>query len=79
MGFRWNDWNLEHATKHGVSVTESESVVRSASRPYPRKIGRGKWQVVGRGKGDRWVQVIYLVDPDRTLYIIHAMPVRKSK
>jgi hypothetical protein len=62
--------------KHGVSIREAELVVRSARRPYPRKIGRGKWQVVGRGQGDRWMQVIYLVDPGGTLFIIHAMPVR---
>ena len=72
--FRWNDWNLVHATKHGVSVEEAEHVVRCARRPYPRRVGNDKWQVIGRGVGDRWVQVAYLVDPDRRLFIIHAMP-----
>ena len=30
--FRWNDWNLEHTTKHGVPPEESEHVVRFAAR-----------------------------------------------
>jgi hypothetical protein len=37
-------------------------------------MANGKWQVVGRGQGDRFVQVVYTVDPDDTLFIIHAMP-----
>ena len=72
--FKWNDWNSEHATKHGVSVEEAEYVVRNAHRPYPFRIGNDKWQVVGRGVGDRFVQVIYVIEDDRRLFIIHAMP-----
>jgi hypothetical protein len=30
--------------------------------------------VHGRGQGDRWVQVVYLIDPDGTIFVIHAMP-----
>ena len=72
--FRWNDWNRDHVMKHGVSIEEAEHVVRSARRPYLRRIGDEKWQVVGRGVGDRFLQVVYVVDPDERLFIIHAMP-----
>lgn len=72
--FRWIDWNLEHATRHGCGVEEIESVVRRASRPYPRHQGGDKWIVVGRGQGDRFVQVVYVIDPDGTIFPIHAMP-----
>jgi uncharacterized DUF497 family protein len=71
---RWNDWNLEHATKHGCTIREIEAVVRGASRPYPRDAGKGKWLVVGRGQGDRFVEVTYVTDWDDTIYVIHAMP-----
>ena len=74
VSFRWIEWNEAKIAKHGVSIQEAEHVVRSAHRPYPRRIDADKWQVIGRGQGDRWVQVIYLVDPDRTLFVIHAMP-----
>ena len=77
--FRWIEWNIEKAAKHGVAVGEAERVVRSAVRPYPRRIGQGKWQVIGRGQGDRWVQVIYVVDPDDTLFVIHAMPLTSRR
>jgi uncharacterized DUF497 family protein len=70
-GFRWIDWNLEHATKHGVTIAEIESVVRSAD---PRHEGDGKFKVIGRGQGGRWIQVIYVYDPDGTVFVIHSRP-----
>jgi uncharacterized DUF497 family protein len=73
--FRWNEWNLDHAAKHGVRVPqEAEMVIEGARRPYPQDMGDEKWVVIGRGIGGRMVQVIYLVDPDGTLYVIHARP-----
>jgi hypothetical protein len=74
VDFRWNDWNLEHATRHGCSVAEIESVIRAARRPYPRRIDRSKWQVIGRGQGDRFIQIAYVIDSGGSLYVIHAMP-----
>ena len=76
--FRWNEWNLEHATRHGVLPFEAESVVRSAGRGWPRKQGeaaRPKWVVQGCGQGGRMVQVVYVMDEDdTTAFVIHAMP-----
>ena len=72
--FRWIEWNREKVARHGVSPAEAEQVVRGARRPYPRQNGKGKWLVIGRGRGNRVVEVVYLVDPDDTLFIIHAMP-----
>jgi hypothetical protein len=72
--FRWIEWNLEHATKHGCTVEEIESVVRNARRGYPRKVDRGKWQVVGRGMAGRMIEVVYVPDDDGVAFVIHAMP-----
>jgi len=77
--FRWNAWNLEHATGHGVSPAESEAVVRRARAPFPEQIGDDKLLVMGRGRGGRFVQVIYLPDDDGTLYVIHARPLTKRE
>jgi uncharacterized DUF497 family protein len=74
MDFRWNWWNREQVTKHGILPEEAEHVVRFANRPYPRRTGRDKWYVVGRGTGDRFVEVAFLLDPDETIFVIHAMP-----
>jgi hypothetical protein len=73
--FRWIDWNLEQATKHGCTVDEVESVVRNAGRGFPRKMS-GKWFVQGRGIGGRMIEVFYLIDDDEvTAFVVHAMPV----
>ena len=74
MNFRWNEWNIEHDLKHGVRPEEAEMVVRGASRPFPRKIEDEKWLVWGAGPGGRFLQVVFLADPDETAYIIHARP-----
>ena len=72
--FRWNEWNREHATRHGVTESEAEHVVDNPGRGWPLRRGRNKLMVQGRGEGGRMVQVIYLLDPDGTVYVIHAMP-----
>lgn len=74
MRFRWNEWNIEHIAKHGVSPEEAEVVVSLAKRPFPRKIEDDKWLVWGRGNGGRPVQVIFVLDEDETIYVIHARP-----
>jgi hypothetical protein len=70
--FRWNDWNREHATQHGCTIAEIESIVLRQSPGM--KIGDGKWMVEGRGIGDPMVRVIFVLDADRTFFVIHAMP-----
>lgn len=72
--FRWNEWNREHATRHGCTVPEIERVVLNNPN---RKHGDGKRIVVGRGAGGRLVQVVFTFDADRAIYVIHAMPLRR--
>jgi uncharacterized DUF497 family protein len=71
MGFRWHEWNVEHVGRHGVSTQEAEAIVRGG-RPIYR--GDGKYLVQGRGSGGRWLQVIYVLDDDGTVFVIHARP-----
>jgi uncharacterized DUF497 family protein len=77
--FRWNQWNIEHIAEHGVSPEEAEWVVEHARRPYPNAREDGKRLVVGRGHGDRWVQVVYIYDPEDVVYVIHARPLRNHE
>ena len=74
LQFRWNDWNLEHATRHGVEPWEAETVVRNARPPYPEEREDDKWLVIGRGSGGRFVQVVYVVDSNDVIYVIHVRP-----
>jgi hypothetical protein len=72
------DKYLRHAGKHGCSIAEIEAVVRREIRSA-RRLGDEKWTIVGRGQGDRFVRVIFVEDKDDdgTIYVIHAMPIRR--
>jgi uncharacterized DUF497 family protein len=70
--FRWIDWNIEKVEKHGCTVQEAQQIVNRPARGFPRRSGE-KYKVQGRGRGGRWVQVVYLIDPDGVIFVIHAM------
>lgn len=36
--YRWIEWNREHATKHGCSIEEIESLLNNPGHGYPRKL-----------------------------------------
>ncbi len=74
MQFRWNQWNVEHIGNHGVAPEEAEAVVEAARSPFLEARSDDKWRVVGRGQGGRWLQVIYVLDPEDTVFVIHARP-----
>ena len=73
-GFLWNQWNLKRIAAHGITPVAAEDVVRSARPPYPQLVGRGKWLVQGPTAAGQLAQVIYVLDPTRTGYVIHARP-----
>jgi uncharacterized DUF497 family protein len=77
--FRWTAWNLEKCEKHRVSPIDVEAVVRRAKPPYPEQIDDGKWLVWGATAFGMYLQVIYLLDPDRTIFVIHAMPLSEKQ
>lgn len=71
--FRWIDWNIDKVEKHGCTTHEAQQAVNRPARGFPRRAGE-KYKVQGRGQGGRWVQVVYLIDPDGVIFVIHAMP-----
>lgn len=79
MDFRWNEWNREHVAIHGVKPEEAEAVIRGAVRPFPFQREDDKWVVWGRGQGGRFLQVIYLLDADDVVFIIHARPLNEKE
>ena len=74
MQFRWIDWNQEHIGKHGVEPEEAEFIIRHAQMPFPQQLGEDKLLVQGQGRGGRFLQVVYVLDPDHTIFVIHARP-----
>ena len=59
---------------HGVTTAEAESVVENAASPYPLHREDDKWLVWGRGRGGRLLQVVFVIDDDDSVYVIHARP-----
>lgn len=74
MKFRWNEWNTEHIGDHGVRSEEAEYVVRDARAPFPEARDDDKWRVWGQSADGRFLQVVFVMDPDETIYVIHARP-----
>lgn len=70
--FRWNDWNVEHLARHGVTPEEAENVVMAARQPYPLERPDAKWLVWGRTPDGRALQIVFVLDDDDTIYVIHA-------
>ena len=79
MEFRWIDWNVNHIAEHGVTREEAEQIVRQAEPPYAEWRPDDKWLVIGRGQGGRFLQVIYVLDEDRTVFVIHARPLTEAE
>ncbi len=72
--FRWNEWNTEHIAEHGVTPDEAEWIVNHAGTPYPRRAGKGRYLAVGQTFGGDYLQVVYVLDPTDTVFVIHARP-----
>ena len=72
--FRWIDWNVDKVEAHGLGTRDVEDVVNEAVGAFPKPIGNEKWLVIGRTHEGRVIQVIYLVDADERLFVIHARP-----
>ena len=71
--------DVEKVERHGVSPAEAESVICNRARGWPRNAGNEKLMVQGRGEGGRLVQVVYLLDDDGTIFVIHAMPLTRRR
>jgi uncharacterized DUF497 family protein len=79
MDFRWNAWNEEHVQTHGVRQDEAEAVVRGARSPFPRAQEDERYLVWGSVEGGRILQVVFIIDPDDTIFIIHARPLTERE
>ncbi|MEI7903681.1 MAG: hypothetical protein WCK89_25875 [bacterium] len=74
MEFRWIEWNRDKLAAHGVTESEAEHVVEHARSPYPRWREDDKLLVWGAAETGRLLQVVYLLDSDNTVFVIHARP-----
>ncbi len=79
MDFRWNEWNEEHLASHAVAPDEAEEVVRSARSPFPLVQGGEKYLVWGPTEEGRLLQVVFVIDLESSVFVIHGRPLTDSE
>jgi len=72
--FKWNAWNEEHVASHGIEPEEAEEVVLNARSPFPLGQDDGKYLVWGPAASGRLLQVVFVLESDETVFVIHARP-----
>jgi hypothetical protein len=63
---------MEHGAHRGVGPGEIEEALETARSPFPRRIEDDKWLVWGSTSGGRLLQVVFVLDDDGTVFVIHA-------
>jgi uncharacterized DUF497 family protein len=61
MLFAWDDFNVEHISRHDVKPREAEFVVEYADAPWPEQKGEDKLLVWGPTETGRLLQVIFVL------------------
>jgi uncharacterized DUF497 family protein len=72
--FRWIEWNRNKVAQHNVDPGEVEFIVNKARQPYPLKVDDEKRLVWGQTPSGRYLQIVYLIDIEDTIFVIHARP-----
>jgi len=62
----------QEITIQPIGRVPTKSISRPGFSYIPMYRGDGKYLVQGCGSGGRWLQVIYVLDDDGTLFVIHA-------
>ena len=76
--FKWIEWNLDKITLHNVSRPEAEYVVSHPLRGYPR-LAHEKRQTWGKTAAGEYLQVVYVIEPDDRVFVIHARPLTENE
>ena len=79
MDFRWNGWNDQHLEAHGVHPEEAEEVVLGARSPFPRVQSDEKYLVWGATEDGRLLQIVFVIDPDDSVFVIHGRELTNSE
>ena len=61
MLIAWDEWNIDHIARHGVTREEAEHVVRHAGAPWPQQKGDDKLVVWGPTEVGRLLQLLFVL------------------
>lgn len=79
MEFRWIRWNNDKVQSHGVTPREAEQAVERARPPYPQHREDDRFLVWGPTVSGRLLQVVFLLDEDDAVFVIHARPLTENE
>jgi uncharacterized DUF497 family protein len=74
--FRWNAWNRAKVADHNLTPEETEFAVTHARRPWPHITGERKRLVWGQTASGDYLQVVYVLEEDKSVFVVHARPLR---
>lgn len=76
---RWDDWNLEHITKHGMEPDDAAEVVWGS--PIVDTTYKGRLRYTGLNAARRLLTVIVGADPDRpgVYYVFSVRPASRKE
>lgn len=73
----WDDWNIEHIKKHGVSVSEVEEVCHSQIKTY--KSYQNRLIILGKTRNNRLITLILMEKSKRIYYVVTARAMSRKE
>lgn len=75
----WDDWNREHAAKHGISIFEINMLL--AGWVFGQETYKGRYQVFRVNQQGRLLSFVIGADPDEhgTWYVFSARPASRRE
>jgi hypothetical protein len=77
--FKWIEWNLNKIAMHNVGRDEAEDIVNHPLRGYPRRVEGDKRKAWGQTREGAYLQVVYAIEPDDRVFVIHARPLTNNE
>jgi uncharacterized DUF497 family protein len=77
--FKWIAWNHNKIAMHNVGIDEVEYAVNHPMRGYPRRVEDDKRLVWGQTVEGAYLQVVYAIEPDNRVFVIHARPLNDNE
>lgn len=76
-GFEWNDWNIEHIDKHGVTPQETEEACYN--QPVSRKAKQRLYILYGQTDAGRYLFIVFRYISGDIVYVITARTMTKNE
>lgn len=73
----WDEWNVEHTTKHGVTREEIEEVC--FTKHFAQRSGRNKMAIWGQTEDGRYLLVILGIEEHSDYYSVSAREMEEKE